>query len=162
MKARVVTVSIVALFLIFGLVRSAPSHEVDADGNNLAEIAVSHADSTISASAAATPYLLADSWRVAAYCQNTGTTNTVRVGDSKTDATHGTVLYPAGATTPTSPNAIWIDDTDTVYAYSASGTTLNCQEIVRTSAPNGVHVKASAVPTATPSPSPTPSPTPTP
>jgi len=92
---------------------------------------VTHPDATIAATASPTPALQANANRVTARCQNTGATNTLRVGDANIGASQGTVLYPAAASSPIFPNTIDIDTTAAVYFYSQSGTTAHCDEITR-------------------------------
>jgi hypothetical protein len=85
---------------------------------------VSYADVSLAAGAAAIQMLAANPNRVTAICQNLGASNTARVGDANIGAAQGTVLYGNGA-------GVTLDVTGPVYAYSASGTTINCAEIVR-------------------------------
>jgi hypothetical protein len=85
---------------------------------------VSYTDVTLTAAAAAVQVLAANPGRVTAVCQNTGATNTTRVGDASVGANRGTVLYPNGA-------GVTFDVTGAIYAYSANGTTINCAEVVR-------------------------------
>jgi len=85
---------------------------------------VSYGDVALTAGAAAVQVLAANPGRVTAICQNTGTANTARVGDANVGANQGTVLYANGA-------GVTFDVTGAIYAYSASGTTINCAEIVR-------------------------------
>jgi hypothetical protein len=85
---------------------------------------VSYTDVTLTAAAAAVQVLAANPGRVTAVCQNTGATNTTRVGDASVGANRGAVLYPNGA-------GVTFDVTGAIYAYSASGTTINCAEVVR-------------------------------
>ena len=85
---------------------------------------VSYPDVPLAAGAPAVQVLAANPNRVTAICQNLGTSNTARVGDAGIGAVQGAVLYGNGA-------GITIDVTGAVYAYSASGTTINCAEIVR-------------------------------
>ena len=89
-----------------------------------AQTYVSYTDVTLMAAAAAVQVLAANPGRVTAVCQNTGATNTTRVGDASVGANRGTVLYPNGA-------GVTFDVTGAIYAYSASGTTINCAEVVR-------------------------------
>ena len=89
-----------------------------------AQTYVSYTDVTLMAAAAAVQVLAANPGRVTAVCQNTGATNTTRVGDASVGANRGTVLYPNGA-------GVTFDVTGAIYAYSANGTTINCAEVVR-------------------------------
>ena len=89
-----------------------------------AQTYVSYTDVTLTAAAAAVQVLAANPGRVTAVCQNTGATNTTRVGDASVGANRGTVLYPNGA-------GVTFDVTGAIYAYSANGTTINCAGVVR-------------------------------
>jgi hypothetical protein len=85
---------------------------------------VSYPDVSLAAAAAAVQILAANPTRVTAICQNTGATNTARVGDASVGANRGAVLYANGA-------GVTFDVTGAIYAYSAAGTTINCAEVVR-------------------------------
>lgn len=85
---------------------------------------MSYADVSLTAAAAAVQVLAANPGRVTAVCQNTGTANAARIGDASVGANRGTVLYANGA-------GVTFDVTGALYAYSASGTTINCAEVVR-------------------------------
>lgn len=84
----------------------------------------SYPDVSLTAGAAAVQILAANPQRVTAICQNTGAANVARIGDANVGANRGTILYANGA-------GLTFDVTSAVYGYSASGTTVNCAEIVR-------------------------------
>ena len=123
MKRSILLGIILGLILFFVSVPAHAQHEVQGAGN-AAQNYVSHADTTLTGAASAAQVLAANLGRVTAICQNTGATNSARVGDSATAAAQGTLLAVAGAPVPLSA-------TNAIYAYSASGTTVNCAEIVR-------------------------------
>ncbi|HVB82186.1 MAG TPA: hypothetical protein VNE82_19820 [Candidatus Binataceae bacterium] len=85
---------------------------------------VSYLDVSLTAAGPAVQILAANPARVTAICQNTGPTNTARVGDAGVGASRGAVLYANGA-------GVTFDVTSAIYAYSAAGTTINCAEVVR-------------------------------
>lgn len=85
---------------------------------------LSYADVSLAAGAPAVQVLAANPNRVTVICQNTGGTNTARVGDTNIGASQGTMLYANGA-------GLTFDVTAAIYAYSQGGTTINCAEIVR-------------------------------
>ncbi len=91
--------------------------------SNAAQNYVSYPDTTLTGAASAVQVLAVNTSRVTAICQNTGATNSARVGDANTGAAQGTLLA-AGA-------GVTLDATSAIYAYSAVGTTVNCAEIVR-------------------------------
>jgi hypothetical protein len=100
----------------------------------------SHADVTISASASPAAVASPSTIRIYALCQNTGATYPVRVGDSTVGSSTGILLKPS--------ELVPIPINGTLYAYSDSGTTVNCSDVI--------YGKATAIPaTATASPSPT-------
>jgi hypothetical protein len=121
---RAVSVATIAIFLLAPMARA---HETNSGGANLAQTLVTHADVAISA-AATSHYLTANSHRITAICYNVGTTNGARVGDSAVGAAQGIAMPPASAT---GYPYISIDNTDDIYIYSASGTTVGCMELVR-------------------------------
>jgi hypothetical protein len=102
--------------------KAALAHEANL-GNNLAQNYVSHPDVAIVGAAAPAVLLAGNSARVSAVCQNLGTTNVARVGDSSTGAAQGTAISPGGAAT--------FDITGALYGFSQGGTSLNCAEIIR-------------------------------
>ncbi len=85
---------------------------------------LSYADVALAAAAPPLQVLAGNPNRVTAICQNTGATNTARIGDANVGANQGTMLYANGA-------GVTFDITGAIYAYSQSGTTINCAEIVR-------------------------------
>lgn len=85
---------------------------------------LSYPDVALTAGAPPVQVLAANPKRVTAICQNTGTANTARLGDTNTGANQGTMIYANGA-------GLTLDITGAVYAYSQDGTTVNCAEIVR-------------------------------
>jgi hypothetical protein len=85
---------------------------------------LSYPDVSLSAGAAAVQVLAANPDRVTAICQNTGTSNTARIGDAAVGNSRGTMLYANGA-------GLTLDVSGAIYAYSQGGTTINCGEIVR-------------------------------
>jgi hypothetical protein len=82
---------------------------------------VARADVPLSAGARAALVLDANDARIQAICKNVGI-HDLRLGDSLTDATHGTPLKPGEALT--------LDVTSALYAYSAAGSAINCGELV--------------------------------
>ena len=113
-----VIVVVVALLLAFGGGRSIWAAQLPGQSSTL----VSHADVTLTAAASAVQVLAANANRIAAHCENTGGTNSARIGDATTDATHGLSLA-SGAEIP-------LGVTTAIYAFSTSGTTINCSEVV--------------------------------
>jgi hypothetical protein len=117
--------AIAAACAIFGLSHPARAQHEEG-GFNAPQNLVAHADVALTASAAAVQILASNLKRVTAVCRIVGApgTNTARVGDSTTDATHGTPLDAtvAGAS---------FDVTGALYGYSATGITLSCSEVVR-------------------------------
>ena len=85
---------------------------------------LSYPDVSLTAGGAPVRVLAANPNRVTAICQNTGATNTARIGDANVSANQGTMLYADGA-------GLTFDVTGAIYAYSQGGTTVNCAEIVR-------------------------------
>ena len=104
------------------LTAPALAHEANL-GNNLAQTYLSHPDVAIAGAAAPVLLLSVNSARVTAVCQNLGTTNSVRVGDTAIGAAQGTTLSPGGSAT--------FDVTGALYGFSLAGTSINCGEIIR-------------------------------
>ena len=98
-------------------------HETNGAGNNEAQNYISHADVPLTGAAAAVQVLPANPARVTAICVNVGASNAARIGDSSIGAAQGTVLAASGGVT--------LDTTSALYAYSFSGTTINCGETIR-------------------------------
>jgi hypothetical protein len=117
-----------AISLIWQLSASAQTHQGVGQGVTQ-QVYVSHADATISASASpaalATP--AAATKVVYQLCQNTGATNNARVGDANVGVARGTVLPPCTSTSGCAP--VPIPFNGGLYAYSAAGTTVHCDEI---------------------------------
>jgi len=89
---------------------------------------VSHADVSIAGTASPTPTALATPNVKTVYwlCQNTGGTNTARVGDVNITGSRG-ILLPVCTTNNCLPVAIPMNGT--LYGFSSAGTTVGCQEI---------------------------------
>jgi len=85
---------------------------------------VTHADATLSASASPTPVLGANAARVKAYCQNTGGTNSARLGDVNVGGSRGVTALANGVPFVT------FDGNGIIYGYSAAGTPVSCTELV--------------------------------
>jgi hypothetical protein len=101
------------------------AHETNGSGQNLPQAITSHADITCPAGGAATPVLAVNTYRVIAQCIDTGS-SPVNVGDATvSQASH--IGSPLQANGP----GVDLDATGAIYCSSTSGTTINCQEIVR-------------------------------
>jgi hypothetical protein len=120
----VVAVCVTALFTWSPL----PAHADHFATNQITapQTLVPHADVTLIANAAAVAILAKNPNRVSALCRlnpgQTGT-NTARVGDATTAAAIGSPLTPG--------DTITVASTNTMYAFSATGATVNCLEVIR-------------------------------
>jgi hypothetical protein len=117
------TFVLAALAVIAGAAPARAQHFAETQGV-AAQTYLSYADVPLAAAAPPVQVLPVNPNRVTAVCQNTGTTNTARVGDVDVGANQGTMLYADGA-------GVTFDVTSAIYAYSQGGTTINCAEIVR-------------------------------
>jgi hypothetical protein len=122
MLKRLATLFSIALLVAFAAPAFA-QHFAQTQGL-AAQSYVSYSDVSLTAAAAAVQVLAANSARVTAICQNTGATNTARVGDVSVGVNRGAVLYANGA-------GVTFDVNSAIYAYSAAGTSINCAEVVR-------------------------------
>ena len=129
---RALPVFLAALFLIALLASPharAQTH-MAAGQRLMPQLLVTHADTAISAAASPTALPTpADASKIVNWiCQNTGATNSARVGPSAagTGASTGISLLPCSASACV---PVVLSYNGALYAYSASGTSVACNEV---------------------------------
>ena len=116
----------IALLALLAAAEAAHAQHQSQSQVNASQSDLSHPAVALTSGASPVQLLPINANRVTAICQMIGTigTNTARIGDASIGASQGTQL---SAAIP----AATLDVTGALYAFSSTGATINCNEIVR-------------------------------